>query len=306
MGVSSDKFSEIIEKGADKELRAGTWAVYGKYRRRRPRNGEKYIEAPAYVDLHEKNERWEYEPLKEERYLFLEFARLADDHGLDTDSPNTEKNEAVALEWAETHGVLGLTPAKGREAWWGEPQGGKDDTVAGFAYEALVANSTLRLYEAVTVDGEPDVEAIAPFIASRHRGFLTSTPGVARDWALEQVVRNVQDRVARYAYPQLYERPDGSFVQGWDFANLLGAMWLQMFWLLTADHKRRCDNWECNRIIAYEQPEQIASGLKRNDRSAGYSTRADKAFCSKKCANRHYYLTVTKFKRQAASSTARN
>ena len=79
-------------------------------------------------------------------------------------------------------------------------------------------------------------------------------------------------------------------------------MWLQMFWLLTADYKRRCRNWECNRIIAYEQPEQVSSGLERNDRSAGYATRSDRVFCDnkKKCANRYNYLTRTKPRRQAA------
>jgi hypothetical protein len=115
-------------------------------------------------------------------------------------------------------------------------------------------------------------------------------------------VRAVQDRVARCAYPQLYELADGRFVQGWDFANLLGAMWLQMFWLLTSDDQRRCRNWECNRIIAYEQPEQVNSGLRKNNRRAEYATRNDREFCSKKCNNRHNYLTKAKPQRQAANA----
>lgn len=38
----------------------------------------------------------------------MKFARFTNEHGLDTDPPNTEKNEAVALEWAET--LLYLPP----------------------------------------------------------------------------------------------------------------------------------------------------------------------------------------------------
>jgi hypothetical protein len=46
--------------------------------------------------------------------LFLEFARLADDGGLDAEL-GADKNADVALSWAETYGVLGLTPTQGQE-----------------------------------------------------------------------------------------------------------------------------------------------------------------------------------------------
>ena len=91
--------------------------------------------------------------------------------------------------------------------------------------------------------------------------------------------------------------------QGWDFMNLRGAMWLQMFWLLTAaEAPRRCANPECDKIVALKQPDQSTQGTKRNDRSMGYRTREDKVFCGKECGNHHYYLTRTKPRRQVAKS----
>jgi hypothetical protein len=85
---------------------------------------------------------------------------------------------------------------------------------------------------------------------------------------------------------------------GWSFTNLLGAMWLQMFWLQTAaETPQRCKN--CDKIIAYEQPDQPMQGMRANDRSAGYRTRRDKRFCDKMCRDRYHYLTVTKPRRQA-------
>ncbi len=302
MGIMPEEFSEVAEISVDKELRAGVWAVYEKYRRPCGSGGTRYVEAPSHIGLHEKNERWEYRPLVKYPDLFLRFARLSDDGGLD-DGFNTEKNAKVALGWAQDYGLLGLTPAKERVAWWGETRGGVEDTVERFAFEAWAANYTLRLYEAATAPGGTDVETIASSISSRHRRRFTGTPGDARDWALEQVVRNVQDRVARHAYPQLYEGADGSFVQGWDFSNLLGAMWLQMFWFLIYGNERLCQNPECNRVIAFEQPDQPYEGLSRNNRSGGYATREDKRFCSGRCRNRYNYLTGTKPRRQAARAS---
>jgi hypothetical protein len=142
----------------------------------------------------------------------------------------------------------------------------------------------LRLYEAATAPDSPDVDAIAPFIAPRHRGFFTQTPAKAQEWAMNAVTGTVQEKVASGVFPSLYAKPGGGYVQGSDFLSLLGAMWLQMFWLLTADQdqQRRC-RW-CNRVIAFKQPELPRSGgLKRNDRSGGYRTRTDKVYCDDRC-----------------------
>ncbi len=323
MRVTSYVFSDITTRAADKELRAGVWNLWPAYDVKSSKGG-RYIEArepdlpPLRVNQEGivvydpgapeqthggyrariRNENWLYQPLVKYPDLFLRFAWLADDGNLDNEL-DTEKNAAAALEWVETYGVLGLTEVKRQGGVGASTRGGVDDTVSRFAFEVWTANGTLRLYEAAMADGGPDVETIVSFASPKYRGFITYTPGTARQWALEQMANTVQERVARYCYPALYQQPNGGFVEGYDFTNLLGAVWLQALWLLTSDDVRRCKNWECNGVIAFEQPEQVDQGLKKNARGR-YRTRKDKQFCSEKCKNRYVYLTVTKPARQIA------
>ncbi|HLL98722.1 MAG TPA: hypothetical protein VK276_06555 [Rubrobacteraceae bacterium] len=142
---------------------------------------------------------------------------------------------------------------------------------------------------------------IASYIGNPRHGLLyTSTPALARERVLNIVASETQGKIAGNAYPALYGEV-GKFLQGWAFTNLMGAMWLQMFWLLTAtEAPRRCRNWECDKIIAYEQPDQPVEGTIRNNRSGGYRTRIDKRFCDKTCRDRYHYLTKTKPRRRAA------
>jgi hypothetical protein len=55
-----------------------------------------------------------YRPLVDTPGLFLEFARLVDNEALDAEL-GTDKNAVVALAWAETYGILGLTPTQDQE-----------------------------------------------------------------------------------------------------------------------------------------------------------------------------------------------
>ncbi len=286
-----DSSVDPTDESMTKELRAGTWFVYVQYRRPRTSGGERYIVAPPYVDLHEKNERWEYWPLVKhsDGQLFLEFARLAKDGDLDADPLDTDNNANKALDWAEKHGVLGLTPAKGREAWWGDPRGGAEDTVAAFASEAWAANKTLKLYEAAWRPGGADVKTIASLAPPDERKYIRSRDA-AKDWALGQAARHIQYRVARYAYPQLYQRKKtNTFVEGYDFANLCGALWLQAFWLLTTDDVRKC-GW-CNSILYYEEPEKPLEHKKGERKKP--KTYKNKRFCNNTCvqANRRAKLS---------------
>jgi hypothetical protein len=112
----------------------------------------------------------------------------------------------------------------------------------------------------------------------------------ARRYALKEVMKAVEWVVGETCSPTLYR--DGDRVaQGWRFGSLLGAMWLQMMWLVTSkDVPRRCAGPGCNRIISYAQPQeswewndQSSDPWKKNDRSRGYRTRKDKRFCSDNC-----------------------
>jgi hypothetical protein len=236
--------------------------------------------------------------------LFLEFARLADDSGLETEL-DTEHNAKVALDWAETYGVLGLTLRKrGRHAWWSDPRGGEGDTVAGSVGEAWDANRALRLYESSMSPEGVDIEAIVPFIPCEHRDVFAATPDSAQEWALKQAINSALDRVQAYCHPHPYRRIGGGrqtgigYVEGYSFTNLLGAMWLQMLWLVYNREPGRCLNPECRRIISIEAPKQVDQGTKKNARGK-YRTRRDKQFCSRRCINRHYYLTKVEPRRRA-------
>ena len=334
------QFVDAADKFADNEHRKGKWELWAKYVVHQRNDGGRYIVAvdldesdlPPRVGLEEalektggvvspnapeeallrqavkrtklRKEGWVYYPLVKNPDLFLKFARLADGDGLDNaatvDGLDSDKNAGVALDWAREHGVLGLTHADEKE-WFraARTRGGKADTVAAFAYEAWRANTCLRLYEAATAE-EIDKELIASYMYPRDKTIFTHTPARTRQWALNIVATETQQKVAGNAYPALYGKV-GRFISGWSFSNLLGAMWLQMFWLLTASETpRKCRNWECDKIIAYKQPVQPTQGMTKNDRSGGYSTRKDREFCDYKCRNRYNYFTRTKPRRQAA------
>jgi hypothetical protein len=235
----------------------------------------------------------EYWPLVKHPDLFLKFARLADEDKLDNaateEELDTDKNAASAKEWAETYGVLGLATVEKHGARGPSTRGGKEETVAAFAREAWRANGALRLYEAATAE-KLDVDLIASYMHPRWRTLLTRTPTRAWAWALEAVASETQEKIADHAFPALYGEVD-EFVQGWSFKNLLGAMWLQMFWLLTATKTpRRC--LDCGEIIPPEQPNQ-PQGSKKRGRKKG-------KFCNKECSDRYVYRTKTKPRRQAA------
>jgi hypothetical protein len=339
MGVTESSFLDAANKFADNERRKGKWEFWAKYDLRPREDGQRYIlaveldesELPPPVDLagalektngtvapgspeeelmrraRERDELrkkgWVYWPLVENPDLFLEFAHLADDGGLDNaasvDGLDTDKNASALLDWAREHGTLGLTRVEpdGFGFRGASTRGGEADTVAAFAYEAWIANGCLRLYEAATAE-ELDVDLIASYMTPRGKARVGHTPARIRASALDAVATETQGRIAGNAYPALYGEVR-RLVAGWSFTNLLGAMRLQMFWLLTAtETPQRCKN--CDKIIAYEQPEQPMRGTKANNRSAGYRTRRDKTFCDKKCRDRYHYLTKTKPRRQAA------
>jgi hypothetical protein len=341
MGITENTFLEAANKFADGEHRRGIWEIWAKYDIRSREDGQRYLlavepdesELPPRVDLAKaleaangtvapgspeeelmeqakerqrlRKEGWVYWPLAREPDLFLRFARLADEGKLDNapteNELDTDKNAETAKEWAETYGTLGLTRVGPDEFGFrgARTRGGKDDTVAAFAKEAWIANGCLRLYEAATAE-ELDVDLIASYMTPRGKARYTQLPAKTRNSALDEVAFQTQVRIAGNAYPALYGRV-GRLTAGWSFTNLLGAMWLQMFWLQTAtEAPQRCK--ACDKIITYEQPEQPMRGTTPNDRSEGYRTRTDKRYCDKSCRDRYHYLTVTKPRRQVARS----
>jgi hypothetical protein len=76
------------------------------------------------------------------------------------------------------------------------------------------------------------------------REIYSRDPELTRRWALTVVESAVNRKIEDYCYPTIQGSP-GSYEQGWGYRSLLGAMWLQMMFLMRAD--RRC--WNCGRAI---------------------------------------------------------
>jgi hypothetical protein len=301
----------IAQKAADNNQPQPVWEYWKRYDLRGER-GNRYIYAPNFWregGKRKRNESRTYSPLTRGG-LFFKFARLGDYEDLDPathlEELDTDKNAQTAYDWADQWGVLGLTieeTPEGRS--YASTIGGAEDTVVRFAEEAWAANAVLRLYESATRESSPDVATIREImeyggVGTRSRSHFTSRPERALDWALVSAAEQTQERVSRYCHPALYRRPGRKhFREAPAFRNLLGALWLEMFWILLSDDTRRCHNSECNRIIPFE-PTPARDLFAQNIRDTGYATRDDKVYCSKSCANRHYYLTKTKPRRRAA------
>ena len=65
-----------------------------------------------------------------------------------------------------------------------------------------------------------------------------SEPWRAESWARGVVEHTVQRKIELQCYPTLHEK-NGVYEQGWGFKSLLGAMWLQMMWLMLSE-PRHC------------------------------------------------------------------
>ena len=104
----------------------------------------------------------------------------------------------------------------------------------------------------------------------------------------------MHETIAQDCYLALYQAGN-KFSQGWGFCTLLGAMYLQMAWLMASKEEVRC-KW-CSRVVNFEQPELSQERLGEKGYRKDYKTRVDKEFCTKRCKDRWYYRNVTKPRR---------
>jgi hypothetical protein len=307
------EFSKAASEAVNDYLRAGTWRVWEKYDILDTHRGD-----DVYVYARENAIDDEYHPLVQTPGLFLEFAGLADDG---------EITREVWLDWVERYGVLGLNWHGADESLATQlfgpvsQEGGPNESYKAFVREAMEANWLLRLYESATSLEGPDVSSFSreeleiygldgclrdPYDPNKPiplTGLVAPRlkPDEAKKWALETVRDKVLAGI-RECYPTLYYFPsERRYIQGWGFHSLVSAMYLQMMWLLTAseDQVRRCALPWCNKVIAYEQPEQpMDPGSKKNDRSKGYRTRRDKEYCDRDCKGKYHYHFRVKPRRQ--------
>ena len=205
-----------------------------------------------------------YRPLREYPALFAEFARL-----------DLRDDGQAALSWARKYGVLGLEYGPSRRpitaillperGWPSEPSASRErDSVEAFVREARIAADVLALYKAAK---KPNAQSERKWPAEhgppekiRNREVIERMDVYEiyrperkavgsrfwTEWGLDVCAAITQTYVSEYCRPMMYRRGDGEFERGWGFDNLLGAMWLQMYWMLTAaDDELRCLNPRC-------------------------------------------------------------
>ncbi len=185
-------FEKAAAEAVVGELRAGEWPMYSRYDIAGAGEGA-YVYAPPWwpdnsdperLALYEAHRRDLEEshphrpefaaklaacrlgiavvpnPVKEKylplRYsdIFLEFAELVEQRPITQD---------VMLDWVRFYGVLGLEKFS---SWggWSNPRGGPAESVSNFRMHAQEANLVLRLFEAATKRGGPDVKFLQEHI----------------------------------------------------------------------------------------------------------------------------------------------
>lgn len=236
--------------------------------------------------------RWRgYRPLEETPDLFLKLARLHDE-------PNFTE---AALDFSRAYGMLSVVSVK---------DGLSIDRMSlrAFQAEATRAWKVLKLYE--TVLNSDVVAAQSILYEQEERTNLVpeseleavilqeSGEEVLEEYvlhgALEIALKLVNKTVRELCYVEArisYSDPftesilfptDPSVVKSaWRFDNLLGAAYLQMYWLLTSGGTiARCDY--CGRVMSLTRPHP--EGRKR---------RRDKRFCDDACRQAHHRAKKT-------------
>jgi hypothetical protein len=280
------------------------WRVYEDYEVINPEDGLPYLravksdkdEAPRRVKV--------YNPLVDTPRLFLDFARLAE---------RNDPGEALS-GWIGQYGLLGLAKRSSRWIPEGTPdvvvpplqyddRGGSGETLEAVWYEVYVTNNILVLYEAVLNRDAGKLEGLLfgegnPQWSGSGREHvfkrMRETNGGWTDALAERALSQIWEHLsalAVFAYPAItpargsYPEPlltVERMVATWGVRNLLGAMYLQFFWLVTsAGELSRCKH--CGRIISYAPP--IPAGEEHKARKP----RKDKEYCDSRCRQNYHY-----------------
>lgn len=122
---------------------------------------------------------------------------------------------------------------------------------------------------------------------------LTDLYGGRLGFALFLVTREVVRMVDAFAYPKLTLQPGSSrpysLSSGYGFHNLLGAMYLRMYWLVAAGEKHVTRCRHCGRLINLTARAPSPEGGRKRRKP-----RQDKRFCDDACRQRHHQQKQTK------------
>jgi hypothetical protein len=281
------------------------WHVYEDYELVEEEDALPYIRAVTPKRYESPKRVRSYNPLVDTPRLFLDFARIAE-----------RKNPAEALsQWIAQYGLLGF--ADSSPQWFPhalpevtvppsiyDDSGGSGETLEAVWGEVYTTNSILALYEAVLNRDPNKLESLLlppgeePETLERRRQYMNELrEETGSDWidalvdrALGQVWEHIM-AIAVFAYPAI--SPTGSLHRqplltvdrlnaSWGVRNLLGAMYLQFFWLVTsAGELARCKH--CGRIISYAPPVRVG------DVDNVRKPRKDKEFCDSRCRQNYHY-----------------
>lgn len=286
-----------------------SWRVYEDYEVLSSDDGStEYVQAVAREGSQEPECIKVYDPLIDTPYLFLEFARIVE----------SKDPEQSFWDWILKYGLLGQTyrnPEYDRTRFTPniryDPRGGPKDTVESMWEAAYEANEALNLYEAALSRDKVKLKK-AILLASKEE--MDDRWTIARAETLDSyptelltkvAIRNVIDFttyfVEQFAYPTLGWRglnsrgPESAptlngLTRDWGYRNLIGAMCLQFYWLITSGSDiSRCKY--CNRVITYTPPQG----------HDGRKPRKDKEFCDSRCRQNYHYHNKIKPNRSGKS-----
>lgn len=304
--ITEDRFEKLLKESIKDELSGPVWPVYEHYEVREE-DGEVFVVAP-FLEHWVPNEEpagWRgssrlevgnqavekrsYIPLRTPE-LVVDFAHLAE-KGITAES---------VLRWAKYHGLLGLpeddvVELRIDESVSQQIRGGRRrDSVVRFAGAAREVMACLRAYEIATnEEGVLDLEALEMYLKLLPAKSLRRRKRRASEeqrWSLRVIGDVVQARLTEHCYPKLSHYPDGRFALSYGFKNLLGAIWLQMAWLLCADEGgvTRCELPTCFKVITFEPGERPPSEASRGTRGRP-KTYANKKYCNHNCAAKYSY-----------------
>ena len=310
-----------LKKAAKEEQVEGKWPVYKDFEKVEE-DGRLYIYARLYpperpekavvqVGQPDLNLDRKYSPLRDVPDLILRFVSLISRKPI----PKEEMLERM-LEWVKTYGVLGshartmgLIDDNPRTLDY-SAQPDRIQSLSEFWSALNEAALCVGLYQAATANsGRGDADELVNLLNEQDRTYLLNGQerrdkmlAQQREWALMRAQMIVHAHITSTCYPvlsrQLQRTTDNTyetsgFFQGWGFRSLLGAMYLQMMWLMTAtSNVKRCEGPGCINIITFDPPESPTTTEK--GARGKYRTRVDKKFCSRNCKEKWRYHNISK------------
>lgn len=236
----------------------------------------------AFTVYEEGSDGWLYSPLEDEPELFLKFARLQ----------KARDFKASALDFCNRYGIPGFVqrPEKADEHFGAEVGiGAMEITFSQIWEESRLAWAVLCLYEAARDENRQEIQdlwtqygdVLGEWPLYFHGRIEEST--MPTFIATVAVARTAEEMVHLLCRLGLHVMPGRDVAHdevetlgGWTFRNLLGAMYLQMFWLVASGEDLvRCEHCGLVMSLGYAAPE----GRKR---------RRDKRFCDDACRQAHH------------------